>query len=805
MLPAIAEAVGLRFEAKDEPKEQLLRFLRQKKLLLVLDNFEHLRLGASLLDEMLAAAAGLKLLVTSREKLHLQAEQLFLIGGMTFPVGREQASEELETPLTSFSAIQLFCERAQRAQPGFVLTQANQSHVVEICHLVQGMPLGIVLAAAWLEMLSPQDITAELRQSLDFLESTMKDVPDRQHSLRAAFNYSWRMLSERERHIFQQLSIFRGGFTRQAAQAITAASLQDLQGLVNKSMLTVMPEGRYEIHELLRQFGAEMLAQAVELETEVRARHSAYYCCLLHEHTESWHNARQLETFNTHTQEANNVQVAWSRALESGAWLDLLQAIDSLAWYFDWHGRYAEDASTFQRIIEKIEALDDQKEGRSAITERLLAKALAWQGKFAMNNHDGLQLFQDAMLVIGRLELGGQDIRREKAFTLFGMGARFNGVDRHKSRQLIEQSLAIYQEIDNSWGTAMGLVALGKLDWGTGHYALAQERLQAGLALHQARGDERNRLAPLNALGWNQKHLGHLEESERLHREVLVLAQRLGDRSTLAVHTADLSYILLWEGKFEEELSWAERSLSICLEDGHRNSEGYAHLAICFPLIMTGQYGRARQEAVRALSTVREADNPGIEATVYWVFGCLALTAHSYDEAQAAFIQSRRLYQEVQDNYLGVSLIGLGYTACCQRNFSQACLYFSQALQNALHLKDYLHLMVALPGVALLQAMTDRLEQAVATWELAKCFPYVANSRWHAEIVGQVIEAGAATLPAELVQSARERGSPWIPGRRASGCWQNCLQPIKQSYNPKPEAFGECNTNADANLVGNAA
>ena len=168
MLPAIAEAVGLRFEAKDEPKEQLLRFLRQKTLLLVLDNFEHLRLGASLLDEMLAAAAGLKLLVTSREKLHLQAEQLFLIGGMTFPVGREQASEELETPLTSFSAIQLFCERAQRAQPGFVLTQANQSHVVEICYLVQGMPLGIVLAAAWLEMLSSQEITAELRQSLDF-------------------------------------------------------------------------------------------------------------------------------------------------------------------------------------------------------------------------------------------------------------------------------------------------------------------------------------------------------------------------------------------------------------------------------------------------------------------------------------------------------------------------------------------------------------------------------------------------------------------------------------------------------------
>src|SRR5262249_29782319 len=154
--------------------------------------------------------------------------------------------------------------------------------VLDICRAVQGLPLGIILAAAWLESLSPQQIAVEIHANIDFLESTDTDVPERQRSLRAAFQHSWRLLPEQERSVFQRLSIFRGGFTRPAAQAVTGASLRDLQGLVSRSLLTVSLEGRYEVHELLRQFAEEKLAGTPVIEADVRDRHSAYYCNFLH-------------------------------------------------------------------------------------------------------------------------------------------------------------------------------------------------------------------------------------------------------------------------------------------------------------------------------------------------------------------------------------------------------------------------------------------------------------------------------------------------------------------------------------------
>ena len=223
LVPAIAEAVNLRFLAGSDPKTQLLDFLRQKAMLLVLDNFEHLRDQASLVDEILRAAARIKILVTSREKLNLQAEQLFPIGGMALPPPAGPAGQAADQPLSSYSAIQLFCERARRVRPDFALTGENQQSVVEICRLVQGMPLGIVLAAAWLETFSPLEIAEEIRANLDFLASEMEDMPERQRSLRAAFNHTWRLLPEQERDVFQRLSVF-AGFTRPAALAVTAAS-----------------------------------------------------------------------------------------------------------------------------------------------------------------------------------------------------------------------------------------------------------------------------------------------------------------------------------------------------------------------------------------------------------------------------------------------------------------------------------------------------------------------------------------------------------------------------------------------------
>jgi predicted ATPase/DNA-binding SARP family transcriptional activator len=250
LLPAIAEAINLRFSDGQDQREQLLRYMSKKAMLLVLDNFEHLltpslippnggdKGGVTLVDEILQRAPQVKLLITSRARLKRQSEQLFPVAGMAYPALNGANGDNL-LDLNQYSAIQLFVQCARRLRPDFEITAVNQADVLQICHLLQGMPLGIVLAASWLESLSTRAVSREMQQDLDFLATDMGDVPRRQRSLRAAFNHSWRLLSQPEQAIFCQMSIFRGGFTRAAAQAVTGATLRDLQALVNKSLLTL--------------------------------------------------------------------------------------------------------------------------------------------------------------------------------------------------------------------------------------------------------------------------------------------------------------------------------------------------------------------------------------------------------------------------------------------------------------------------------------------------------------------------------------------------------------------------------------
>ena len=258
--------------------------------------------------------------------------------------------------LAQYSAIQLFEQSARRVKPGFVLSAENQQAVLGICRLVQGMPLGIVLAAAWIEMLAPHEILDEMNQDLDFLKTEEEDVPDRQRSLRAAFNHSWRRLTENERSIFRQLSVFRGGFTHQAAQVVVGASLQDLQTLVHKSLLSNSKAGRYDVHELMRQFAAEELDHSPDLAAAVRSRHSAYYCAFLHEHDQDWHNVRQMDTLAVVTAEADNAQTAWRWAVSHNDWPHLLSAIDSWGWYHEWRGRYTDGEVLWKEISRESRA-----------------------------------------------------------------------------------------------------------------------------------------------------------------------------------------------------------------------------------------------------------------------------------------------------------------------------------------------------------------------------------------------------------------------------------------------------------------
>src|SRR5690606_19825521 len=288
------EATPFRFQQDSRsPQEQFYAYLREKqakRILFILDNFEHLLDGTGIGSEMLAATNSAKILVTSRVALNLQEEWVRPLSGFSYPAvpnGR---------PLESYSAVRLFLDAARRVRGDFSLTD-HRASVVEICRLVDGMPLAIELAAGWLKTLQPEGIAQEIHRSMDILATRSRNLPERHHSIRSVFAQSWKLLSTEDRDVFQKLSVFRSGFTREAAEVIAGATLHTLAGLVDKSLVHLSATGRYEIHELLRQYGAEQMDTAGQT-SAVEDAYIAYYLGMLQRLEPDIKAFRQIASLN---------------------------------------------------------------------------------------------------------------------------------------------------------------------------------------------------------------------------------------------------------------------------------------------------------------------------------------------------------------------------------------------------------------------------------------------------------------------------------------------------------------------------
>jgi predicted ATPase len=264
-----------------------------------------------------------QLIATSRERLNVRGEHLYSVQGMDYA-----PSATLESAATS-SAVRLFAQSARRAQPAFSLDASNLATVLRICKLVQGMPLGLEQAAAWIETLPLEEIATEIEHSADFLAADWRDAPERQRSMRAVFDWSWRLLNDVERQVLRQLAVFRGGCTREAAQAVVGAALPVLTSLVHKSLLrwgqAQGGTGRYEMHELLRQFAAEQL-DGDEC-TAAEARHSAFYLAFVAARERRMARNEPREAAAEIQGEIDNIRQAWAWAARQCE----IQALDASA------------------------------------------------------------------------------------------------------------------------------------------------------------------------------------------------------------------------------------------------------------------------------------------------------------------------------------------------------------------------------------------------------------------------------------------------------------------------------------------
>lgn len=338
----LAEIINFKFHSDVQPKQQLLDHLQKQHMLLIIDNFEHLLESAGMLIEILKSAPDVKVLVTSREKLGLGGEVVYVIGGLSIPF-------HLSTEIADHDAIKLFIEAASRTT--FPVSENDMDVIARICQMLGGMPLAILLAAAWLDTLSLAEIEAEIKNGLDILEATLRDAPQRHQSIEAVFDYSWKRLTAHEQMVFMRLSVFREGFTRAAAQAVTGATVRDLQRFVHTSFIQHLPSGRYTIHELMRQYGEHKLAASGELAL-IRENHASYFAELFRPSGEAGWIAVDSETLETINPDFENMRAAWHFHLERKDVIQLGQTLDGIWVFLDMYSRSQEAIELFEAALD---------------------------------------------------------------------------------------------------------------------------------------------------------------------------------------------------------------------------------------------------------------------------------------------------------------------------------------------------------------------------------------------------------------------------------------------------------------------
>lgn len=518
IVQAVAETVGVALSSQEDPRTQLLEYLTPRTQLLIFDNFEHVTEGAEIVSAIIEAAPGIDVITTSRSRLELSGEAVLSLEGLdTVWTTSDDAMKA--------SGVQLFLDSARRIQPGIALSEEDLASLSAILRLTDGMPLGILLAAAWVDMLSIPDIAAEIGKNVDFLESTAVDVPDRHRSVRAVFQYSWDLLSTAERSTFAALSIFRGGFTREAAEAVAGASLRDLAGLARKSLLRADPEtGRYSVHELLRQFAEGELANDLQRHAEVVKLHADYYGGLARTAFDLFHSPQQSRTMEILEPDLDNIRLAWRQLVDANDPARLCQMVGALWCAYELRGWYHAGLALLDPALEGVRPEHDQGDGLA-----FRARALAVKAAFAgvLGHHDIADAASEEAMSVGRRSGDPESLflaLHLRAQTLLYLG-RIPEVP-----PIIEEAIALAElPAGSSFGTsrlwAAGLKNLEAFAlFASGNIEQARRLLEESSALLEAAGE-------MFYMSWNYGHRARLAMGEGRVDDAIDLFSRSADQA----------------------------------------------------------------------------------------------------------------------------------------------------------------------------------------------------------------------------------------------------------------------------------
>lgn len=617
IVSAIADCLDLSFSGQANPATSLLNYLRDRHMLLILDNFEHLLEGADLINGILQTAPRVTILITSREQLHLQAEWLFEVPGLRFPSIEmaDQAALPSQLELNDYAAIRLFVQRSMQVQPSFTPSQANLMSIIRICQYVAGMPLGIELAAASMRTLPLAEIERQIGSTLDVLSTTLRDVPMRHRSMRAVFDHSWHLLSEAERTLLGRLAVFRGGCTLEAASRIAGAALATLQSLVDKSLvqhasaeirssdartvLNATPEARYSLLESTRQYALEKLTARAEL-ADLKTIHANYYVALALNAAKQWNSAAVDRAIAQIDREYNNIRAALQWARDGGNVTLGLQLAGAL-WRFWRRNGYINEGRAW--LDELLALRDDAADATTLLARRRAIEGAAW---LAIDQQD----FERAALLF------------EQTKTL----RRALGEPEDDTALLVN--------------TALQARAIGDYPRAT---ALLEDAVIRQRTLRERGYVSGNIGLALYTLALMLREQGAASRATALFEEGITLHRQLGERESMAQGQLGLCDVARDEGDFAKVRIYGEQTLAVFRELGTQWAAGFALNNLALADLDAGELTSALTRINESIAMFHGIHSEASLAEALITRGRILLAQVEVDSARDAYMQALRL------------------------------------------------------------------------------------------------------------------------------------------------------------------
>lgn len=593
IMPTIAEGLGYQFQQDGQDlRQQLLQYIQHKSLLLILDNFEHLLDSAMIISEMLEVAPNLQIVVTSRQRLQLTFETVYNIYGMTF-----QDDKITDAFLESDVAL-LFLQSARRIKHDFRFEPHQTYHLWRICELLDGMPLAVILAASWVDTLSLDRIADEIVRSIDFLSSTMRDLPERQYSIHAVFQNAWERLSESEQKTLMKLSVFRGGYTIKAGETIAQAYPAVLQSLISKSLIWHNKDNRYQMHNLLQQFAERQLASTGDIEPTQQA-HCIYFGEKLSLLKAQLRSRGQLSALNNIAQDIENIRAGWYYIIKQESLTLIEDYLKSLYYFYSMRSRINEGIELFNVAITTLTQTKLTRDKKL-----LLGRILSRQGSLVNRlgyYEQAKQLLNSALNVLQKA-----DAKEEVAFILNNLADAYCPTgDYQKAIQLVQQSLAIFEELEDDLSIAGTLNNLAVGFYRIEDLTRAEATCKRSLMLSKRLDDQHGVATSLVNLGAFAHDLGKFDEAKSYYQQSLDICERLYDRHGIAAALTNLGRTSYMLGAYEEGKAYCEEALTLFRNLGDLGGATAGLINLGDIVLQLGDLQQARQHFRNAMQTAQ--------------------------------------------------------------------------------------------------------------------------------------------------------------------------------------------------------